>query len=48
VLATNDKYAFPLLLIVLVLTKEPIKASKVSKVPIFKIVKPKKPASEID
>jgi hypothetical protein len=48
VLATNDKYAFPLPLIVLALAKEPTKASKVSKVPILKIVKPKKPASKID
>jgi len=48
VLATNDKYALPLPLIVLALVREPTKASKVSKVPIFKIVKLKKPASKID
>ena len=47
-LATNNKYTLPLLLIMLALTKEPTKASKVSKVLIFKIVKLKKPASEID
>jgi len=48
VLATNNKYALPLPLTMLVLVKEPIKASKVLKVPILKIVKPKKPASKID
>jgi hypothetical protein len=47
-LATNNKYALPLPLIVLILAKELIKANKVSKVLIFKIVKLKKPASEID
>jgi hypothetical protein len=48
VLATNNKYALPLLLIILALAKEPIKANKVSKVLIPKIVKLKKPASKID
>ena len=47
-LTTNDKYALPLPLIVLVLAREPTKASKVSKVLILKIVKPKKPANKID
>jgi hypothetical protein len=47
-LATNNKYALFLPLIVLTLAEEPIKASKVSKVLILKIVKLKKPASEID
>jgi hypothetical protein len=47
-LATNNKYALFLLLIILVLTKEPIKASKVLKVIIFMIIKLKKLASEID
>ena len=47
-LATNNKYALPLLLIILALAKEPIKASKVLKVFIFKIIKLKKPASKID
>ena len=47
-LATNNKYALPLPLIVLVLAKELIKASKVSKVLVFRIVKLKKPASKID
>jgi hypothetical protein len=48
VLATNDKYALPLPLTVLALAKEPIKANKVSKVLIFKIIKLKKPANKID
>jgi hypothetical protein len=47
-LATNDKYAFPLLLIILALVKELTKASKVSKVLVFRIIKLKKPASKID
>jgi len=47
-LATNNKYALPLPLIVLALVGELIKASKVLKVLIFKIVKLKKPASKID
>jgi hypothetical protein len=48
VLATNNKYALPLLLIMLVLAKEPIKANKVSKVLILRTIKLKKPANEID
>ena len=47
-LITNNKYALPLPLIVLALAREPTKASKVSKVLILKIVKPKKPANKID
>ena len=47
-LITNNKYALPLPPTVLALAREPTKASKVSKVPILKIVKPKKPASKID
>jgi hypothetical protein len=47
-LTTNNKYALPLPLIILILAKEPIKASKVLKVFIFKIIKLKKPASKID
>jgi hypothetical protein len=47
-LATNDKYAFLLPLIVLILAKEPIKANKVLKVLVFKIIKLKKPANKID
>ena len=47
-LATNNKYALPLLLIILALAKEPIKASKVSKVLILRTIKLKKPASKID
>jgi hypothetical protein len=47
-LITNNKYAFPLLLIIFALVKKLAKASKVLKVPIFKIVKPKKPANKID
>ena len=47
-LITNDKYALLLPLIVLALAKEPTKASKVSKVFIFRIIKLKKPASEIN
>ena len=47
-LATNNKYAFPLPLIVLALAKEPTRASKVSKVLVFRIVKLKKPANKID
>jgi hypothetical protein len=48
VLATNNKYAFPLLLTMLILAKELIRASKVLKVLILRIVKLKKPANEID
>ena len=47
-LATNDKYTLPLPLIVLALAREPTRASKVSKVLVLRIVKPKKPASKID
>ena len=47
-LITNNKYALPLPLIMLILAKELIKASKVSKVLIFKIVKLKKPANKIN
>jgi hypothetical protein len=47
-LITNNKYAFLLLLIILILVKELIKASKVLKVLILKIIKPKKLASKID
>jgi hypothetical protein len=48
VLATNNKYTLPLLLTMLALIKEPTKASKVSKVPILRTIKLKKPASKID
>jgi hypothetical protein len=47
-LVTNNKYALLLPLIILALAKELIKASKVSKVPILRTIKPKKPASKID
>jgi len=47
-LTTNDKYALPLPLIVLVLAREPTKASKVSKVLILRIIKLKKLTSKID
>jgi len=47
-LATNDKYTLPLPLIVLALAREPTRASKVSKVLVFRIIKLKKPASKID
>jgi len=47
-LATNNKYALPLPLIVLILAGEPTKANKVSKVLIPRIVKLKKLASKID
>jgi hypothetical protein len=48
VLAISDKYALPLPLAMLALAKEITKTSKVLKVLILKIVKPKKPASKID
>jgi hypothetical protein len=48
VLATNNKYALPLLLTMLILAKELNKANKVSNVLVFKMIKPKKPASKID
>jgi len=47
-LAISDKYAFPLPLAMLVLVEEITKTSKVSKVLIFKIIKPKKLASKVD
>jgi hypothetical protein len=47
-LATNNKYALLLPLTILILAKELTKNSKVSKVLIFKIIKPKKLASKID
>ena len=47
-LITNNKYALLLPLTILILAREPTKASKVSKVPIFRIVKLKKLASKID
>ena len=47
-LAISDKYAFPLPLAMLVLVEEITKTSKVSKVLIPKIIKPKKPASKVD
>jgi len=48
VLIISDKYALPLPLAMLVLAKEITRTSKVSKVLIFKIIKPKKPASKVD
>jgi hypothetical protein len=47
-LATNDKYAFPLLLTMLILAKELTRANKVSKVLVFRTIKLKKLASKID
>ena len=47
-LATNNKYALPLLLTILILAKELTRANKVSKVLIFRIVKLKNLASKID
>jgi hypothetical protein len=47
-LATNDKYAFPLPLIILILIEEFIKANKVLKVLVLKTIKLKKPANKID
>jgi hypothetical protein len=47
-LATNNKYAFLLPLTILELIEEPIKASKVLKVLVFKIVKLKKLINKID
>ena len=47
-LATNNKYALLLPLIVLILARELIKANKVLKVLIPKIVKLKKLANKID
>ena len=48
VLATNNRYALPLPLTILALAKELTRASKVSKVLVFRIIKLKKPASKID
>jgi hypothetical protein len=47
-LATNNKYTLPLPLTMLILVEEPTKASEVLKVLVFRIIKPKKPASKID
>jgi hypothetical protein len=47
-LAISDKYALPLPLAMLILVKEITKTSKVSKVLVFKIIKPKKPANKVD
>jgi hypothetical protein len=47
-LITNNKYALLLPLIILILAKELTKASKMLKVLIFRIIKPKKPANKID
>jgi hypothetical protein len=47
-LITNNKYALPLPLIILILAKELTRANKVSKVLILKIIKLKKPANKID
>jgi len=48
VLATNNKYALLLPLIMLVLARELTRANKVLKVLVSKIVKLKKPANKID
>jgi hypothetical protein len=47
-LVISDKYALPLPLAMLILAKEITKTSKVLKVPIFKTIKPKKPANKVD
>jgi len=47
-LAISDKYALLLPLAMLALVKEITRTSKVSKVLIFKIVKPKKLANKVD
>jgi len=47
-LIISDKYALPLPLAILILAKEITKISKVLKVLIPKIIKPKKPASKVD
>jgi hypothetical protein len=47
-LAISDKYALPLPLAMLALAKEITKTSKVSKVPIPKTIKLKKPANKVD
>ena len=48
VLAISNKYALPLPLAMLVLVEEITRTSKVSKVPIPKIIKLKKPANKVD
>jgi hypothetical protein len=47
-LAISDKYAFLLPLAMLALAKKITRTSKVLKVFIFKIIKPKKPTNKID
>ena len=47
-LAISDKYALLLPLAILALAKEITRTSKVSKVPILKIIKLKKLASKVD
>jgi hypothetical protein len=47
-LIISNKYALPLPLAILALAKEITRTSKVLKVLIPKIVKPKKPASKVD
>jgi len=47
-LIINNKYTLSLPLIMIILIKEFIKASKVLKVLAFKIIKPKKLANKID
>jgi hypothetical protein len=47
-LVISDKYALPLPLAMLILAKEITKTSKMLKVLILKIIKPKKPASKVD
>jgi len=48
VLAISDEYALPLPLAMLALAKEITRTSKVLKVLVPKIIKPKKLASEVD
>jgi hypothetical protein len=47
-LIISNKYALPLPLAILILIKEITKTNKVSKVLIFKTIKPKKLASKVD
>jgi hypothetical protein len=47
-LIISDKYALPLPLAMLALIEEITRTSKVSKVLIPKIIKPKKPANKVD
>jgi hypothetical protein len=47
-LVISDKYAFLLPLAILALAKEITRTSKVLKVLIFKIIKPKKLANKVD